>query len=99
VSLQDGKILGLEAQNYIYNHTTRNLTYDNSAESSIKISSDLTVVSTRYCVIPTDWNEEVYAKEVKGTYDGMTYYIYYDMSTAEEIRALVVVDEDGSKLI
>ena len=52
-----------------------------------------------YCVIPTEWNEEVFCKEVKGTYENLTYYIYYDLSTGEEIRAMVVIDEDGNKLI
>lgn len=99
VSAETGEIQGLEATNYIYNHAKRNVNYDKSAESAIKISEELTVVSTRYCVIPTDWNEEVFCKEVKGTSEGLTYYVYYDLSTGEEIRAMVVIDADGEKLI
>lgn len=99
VSADNGEIIGFEAQNYIYNHGERDIEFDNSAESAIKISSTLEVESTAYCVIPTDWNEEVYCKEVKGTYENSTYYLYYDLSTGEEIRALVVIDEDGNKLI
>lgn len=99
VSAQNGEIIGFEAQNYIYNHGERDIEFDNSAEGAIKVSSLLEVEKTAYCVIPTDWNEEVYCKEVKGTYENLTYYLYYDLSTGEEIRALVVIDEDGDKLI
>lgn len=99
VSAETGEVQGLEATNYIYNHAKRDVKLDKSAENTIKISEELTVLSTRYCVIPTDWNEEVFCKEVKGTSDGLTYYVYYDLSTGEEIRALVVIDADGDKLI
>ena len=99
VSADSGEVLGLEAQNYIYNHGVRDVELDKSAESAIKINAELSVESTMYCVIPTEWNEEVFCKEVKGTYENSTYYIYYDLSTGEEIRAMVVIDEDGNKLI
>lgn len=99
VSAETGEIQGLEATNYLYNHTNRDINFDKSAENTIKISKDLTVTSTRYCVIPTEWNEEVFCKEVKGTSEGLTYYVYYDLSTGEEIRAMVVIDADGDKLI
>lgn len=99
VSSETGKVLGVEATNYIYNHGTRDVDYDNAAEGAISISGELTVTGTRYCVIPTDWNEEVYCKEVTGTSEGLTYYLYFDLSTGEEIRAMVVIDEDGNKLI
>ncbi len=99
VSSDTGKILGMEASNYLYNHGEREIDYDNAAESLIKVSDDLSVTDTRYCVIPTEWNEEVYCKEIKGTSGNLTYYLYYDLSTGEEIRAMVVIDEDGNKLI
>ena len=99
VSADSGEVIGLEAQNYIYNHGERNVELDKSAESAIKINAELAVENTMYCVIPTEWNEEVFCKEVKGTYENLTYYIYYDLSTGEEIRAMVVIDEDGNKLI
>ena len=99
ISLNDGKILGMEASNYLYNHGERTIDFDRSAENTIAISPDLTVLNSRYCVIPTEWNEEVFCKEIKGTADGGTYYVYYDLGTGEEIRALVVIDVSGNKLI
>lgn len=99
VSANDGTILGVEATNYIYNHGERNVRYDNTAERAIAPSEELTITGTRYCVIPTEWNTEVYCKEIAGEYEGNKYYLYYDLSTGEEIRAMVVVDESGSKLI
>ena len=99
VSSETGEILGMEASNYLYNHGAREIDYDNAAESVIRVSAELSVTGTRYCVIPTEWNEEVYCKEITGTSGEMTYYLYYDLSTGEEIRAMVVIDEDGNKLI
>ena len=99
ISANDGRVLGLEAANYLYNHGERSIDFDETAEHTIRVSDDLTVTGTRYCVIPTEWNEEVYCKEIRGTADNAAYYLYYDLSTGEEIRALVVVDADGSKLM
>ena len=99
VSANDGSVLGMEATNYLYNHGTREIDYDNGAESAITLADGFSVTGTRYCVIPTEWNEEVYCKEIKGTLESMTYYLYFDLSTGEEIRAMVVVDENGDKLI
>lgn len=99
VSANDGKILGVESTNFLYNHGEREIDFDSSAESAITVSDDLAVTGTRYCVIPTEWNEEVYCKEIRGTSENAEFYLYYDLSTGEEIRALVVVDADGSKLI
>ena len=99
VSSQSGEVIGMEAENYIYNHAKRNIVFDNSGESSIKTPDYVTVESTRLCLIPTDWNKEIYCKEIKATYEGFTYYLYFDLKTAEEIRALVVIDNNGNLLI
>ena len=93
VSANDGVVLGVEAMNYLYNHGEREIEFDASAESSMVINDELIVSETRYCVIPTEWNEEIYCKEVAGEYEGSKYYLYYDLSTGEEIRAMVVIDD------
>ena len=93
LSANNGVVLGVEGMNYLYNHGERNVELDRSAEETIVVSSDLAIDQTRYCVIPTEWNEEVFCKEISGTYEGSKYYLYYDLSTGEEIRAMVVIDD------
>ncbi len=89
VNADTGRVLGVECQNYIYNHTLRTV---DPAPSNVEISSRIEVKSRRECVIPTEWGTEIRCLEISGTYEGETYYVYYDSETGEEIEALVVVD-------
>ena len=93
---QTGDLVGVEAQNYLYNHTEREVV---KRDVTISIDDKLTVTSQSYCLIPTEWNSEIMAKEVVATYEGMEYYIYYDIESGEEIRALIVVEDNGRTLI
>jgi germination protein YpeB len=95
---QNGSLIGVESQNYIYNHTVRDLTLPENIDH-INISASLSVQSQEYCLIPTDWNSEVLCLEVVATKDETTYYIYYNVETGEEERVLIVIDEDGKLLI
>ncbi len=99
VSCDSGEVIGLEAQNFLYNHASRDISYDKSGENKITVGEELKVTSSAYCVIPVDGNAEVFTKEIVGTYDDLTYYLYFDLKTGEEIRALVVIDEEGEMLI
>lgn len=94
---QTGDLIGLEAQNYLYNHVERNVVLPE--ETTIVINKNLTVESQTFCIVPTEWNTEILAKEVVASADGITYYMYFDPSTGEEIRVMVVIDEDGRLLI
>lgn len=97
VSATDGEILGFEAQNYIYNHTER--TIQTPHEISYKPAAKLKIVEENFALIPTEWNTEVLTKEFKCEFDGETYYIYYDLEKKQEIKVLVVIEEEGKLLI
>ncbi len=90
VSAQTGRVLGLEAQNYMYNHKERVLATE---KAQVVFSDKITVEQTRECIIPTEWGAELQCIEVKGTVEGDTYYVYYDVRTGEETEAFVVVDD------
>lgn len=94
---QTGDLIGLEAQNFLYNHTERTITAP--TQSNAKISEGLTVESRAYCIIPTEWNTELNAEEVVATADGITFYMYFDIDSGEEIRVMVVIDNDGKLLL
>ena len=94
---QSGALLGMEAQNYLYNHTER--TFSFPEQNSITLDPALTVTSQTYCVIPTEWNTELAAKEIVATKDDVVYYLYFDPESGEEIKVLVVIDENGKLLM
>ena len=90
VSAQTGRVLGLEAQNYMYNHKERTPVTE---KARIVVSDKISVEQTRECVIPTEWGTEIFCMEVKGTCEGDVYYVYYDLQTGEETEAFVVVGD------
>ena len=93
---QTGDVIGLEAQNYLYNHVERDLTVPTRQAT---VGENLTVESRTFCLIPTEWNTEIVAEEVVATMGDITYYIYYDTESGEELRVFVVIDEEGKLLI
>ncbi len=98
VRSDNGNLMGVEAQNFIYNHTARNITLPENYDH-ISVPADLTEKSRIPCLIPTDWNTEILCLEVVAEKNGQTYYIYYDLADGEEERVLLVIDQDGQLLI
>lgn len=96
VACDNGDILGLEAQNYLYNHTNRTLAM---ADTSYVPNSKLKVISKKLALIPTEWHTEKMAVEFICTRDEDIYYIYVNTDTDEEERVLVVIDDNGRMLI
>lgn len=90
VSAQTGRVTGMEGLNYMYNHKERTLATE---RVQIAFSDKIAIEKTRDCIIPTEWGTEIQCVEIKGTCDGETYYVYYDVKTGEEAEAFVVVDD------
>lgn len=94
-----GEVLGLDGQNYIYNHTQRSLaTPESESSARASLSSSLTVKKSRLTLIPTDWNTEILAYEYECIYGDYTYYIYVDAQKLQEVRILRVIDDEGTLL-
>ncbi|NCA92415.1 hypothetical protein EOM82_04090 [bacterium] len=96
INSNNGDLIGVEAENYLYNHISRSISL--GSEKTIILNKNLNVVSQVYCLIPTEWNTEILCKEVVATANGITYYIYFDMTTGEEIKAMVVIEDEGKLL-
>lgn len=97
VASDNGDIVGLESSMYLYNHVERDtdrkvITVD---AARAKVSSKLTVKTSRLCYIPTEWNTEVLCYEFSGTYREGTYYVYIDAERGEEIKVMRVIEGDG----
>lgn len=101
VSLEDGRILGFEARNYLMAHKERDLEEPKlSLEEARKlVSSKLELLSARLAVIPTDGGNERFCYEFKGKYMGNLYIVYIDAMTGQEADILQVIDTENGSLV
>lgn len=93
IRMDTGEVVGLEANQYLMNHTQRaNLKPTLTQEQALeRVSSQLAVEGVRLCVIPEGDGERL-CYEVKGVYQQRTYMVYIDANTGEEANVLMMVD-------
>ena len=93
IRMDTGEVVGLEANQYLMNHTHRaNLKPTLTQEQALeRVSSQLAVEGVRLCVIPEGDGERL-CYEVKGVYQQQTYMVYIDANTGEEANVLMMVD-------
>ena len=98
VRMDTGEVVGLEANNYLMNHTERTgLSPALSGEQALeKASSRLEAGQARLCVIPYREGERL-CYEVPGRYEGREYRVYIDAITGEEAEVLMMVDSVGGR--
>ena len=68
ISLDDGKVYGVEAAGYIFNHTTRNNLKPSISQEKAKsiLNSSIEIISSDMALIPTESNSEILTYEFKG---------------------------------
>jgi germination protein YpeB len=97
-----GGLLGIEAENYLYNHTASRATpsyvYD-KATARERVSPKLTIDGEALTLIPTEWNSEIIAYEFHGFIGENEYFVYIDAETLEEVKVLAVIDTGSGRLI
>lgn len=97
VSMQTGLVVGIEARNYLRNHTQRNLPQARlTAEDALsRVSDRLRVTDSRLCVIPTD-TAEAYVWEVSGDVEGIgSYLVYLDAMDGREVDILRLLQTES----
>lgn len=101
VSLDDGKIIGFEGLNYIYNHTERSLETPSITEGEVRNMNfgGLEVQSVRLALIPLDNGKESLTYEVYGKVDNYAYYVFIDAMTGKAVEVLQVIDSDEGELL
>lgn len=99
ISMSDGSIYSLEAEGFLTNHSERSKFKSalSQTEAQEKLSSHVTVLSTKKCVIPkTDGTEaqcyEFYAKSAESD-DEMLIYINAQTGEEEELLLLMYSDD------
>ncbi len=101
VDRANGNIMGWEASNYAYNHTTRTSLNIIQKESDIlsKVSPKISVNSIKKCIIPLEYGGESLAYEICGRYNNFTYYIYYDATSGKQIKVMRVIQTSEGNLL
>lgn len=100
ISLDDGKIYGVEAAGYIFNHTTRNNLKPSISQEKAKsiLNSSIEIISSDMALIPTESNSEILTYEFKGKIDNKEFLIYINADNLREEKVLLVIDNKNGVL-
>lgn len=99
VRMDTGELVGLEANNYLMNHTRRvDLTPSLTPEQALeRVSPRIGATQARLCVIPYRDGERL-CYEAAGRWEGRAYRVYIDARTGEEADVLVIVDSGDGRM-
>ncbi len=102
VALDTGEITGFDATGYVMNHKTRtipsNVKYT-PIQAKKLINENLSVISYKKAVIPTDWEDEIYVYEYRCIDEKkQEVLVYIDPVTGEEADILILLYTDGGVL-
>ena len=93
VALDNGEILGLETNGYIYNHKERTIEYKYTiSEAREKLYKELKITKEQLCIIPTESKNEVVAYEFEGYLDDTKFLIYINANTLDEEQIYIVLE-------
>lgn len=100
VSLEDGSILGMEAQSYYSSHHERKIGYPKISleEARKKLNTNIEVLSEGLAIIPTDWRTELLTYEFKGKIDENEFLVYVNAETGKEEKIFMIVDTPNGVL-
>ena len=97
--MDTGEVVGLEANNYLMNHTQRaNLIPVYSKMQALhQVSPQLGATDARLCLIP-HLGEERLCYEIPGVYEDNEYRVYVDALTGEEVEILMMMQDAEGEL-
>ena len=101
VGAESGRVIGMEALNYIYNHEERTLEAPivTEQEAADAISEYIAVTSCRLALVPTKGGGEVLTYEFYGTKGEDKYFVYVDAESGEEMKIMRVLDGERGLLL
>ncbi|MCD7741180.1 MAG: germination protein YpeB [Ruminococcus sp.] len=101
VALDDGEILGFEADGYLVNHQKRAFPDETLSvlECEKQLSPYLTCESKSKALIPTDGENEVYCYEFKcKAENGREVLVYINAQTGKEEQILILIESESGTL-
>ena len=101
VGAESGRVIGMEALNYIYNHEERTLLAPTvtEQEAAEAISEYIAVSSCRLALVPTKGGGESLTYEFFGTKGEDKYFVYVDAESGEELKIMRVLDGERGLLL
>ena len=100
LSMKDGRVIGLDAENYLKNHVPRALAAPavSEEEAMLRVSERLAPLSARLCVIPQGSSEylcyEVTAADAEGEF-----LVYVDAMTGMERELMQLISRNNGTLV
>lgn len=96
IALDNGEILGLETNGYIYNHRERTISTSKTASEAREcLYKDLNIKSEKLCIIPTDSKNEVVTYEFEGSIDDKRFLVYINANTLVEEKIYIVLEDEN----
>ncbi|MBB6217123.1 germination protein YpeB [Anaerosolibacter carboniphilus] len=101
VGLDEGKIVGFEAEGFLSNNYERNIDPPKitAEEAREKISMAADVSEPRLAIIPTEGGSEILCYEFKAKYKQDTFLIYINADTGDEQKILQMIIKDEGVLM
>lgn len=99
VALDDGEILVVEANGYIFNNHLRVFNPVKSEDDARKVlNENIKIENTRLALIPTESKEEVLCYEFKGIIEDKEFLIYINADTLVTEKIYILLDTPGGTL-
>ncbi len=100
VALDNGEIIGVEANGYIMNHRVRDnlIAKLTRQEARGYVSPHLTIDSAQITLIPQDSSREVLCYEFKGTSNKKNFLIYINAENGREEEILLLIESEAGIL-
>lgn len=93
IALDNGEILGLETNGYVFNHKERNIEHKYSIkEARERLYEGLNITNEQLCIIPTESKNEVITFEFEGYLDDTKFLVYINANTLEEEKIYIVLE-------
>ena len=100
VALDNGEVIGIEANGYLYNHHQRGNDYEliTIDEARGKVNPSIQIQSEQKAMIPTDWKTEVLCYEFKGTMNDKNILVYINAQNGKEENIFILIDDANGML-
>lgn len=100
VSMDDGNVVGLEADKYLKSNYNRTIPSPKITEAKARerVGKRLSIKSVRTAIVPTETNKEVLCYEFSGSYKGDDFIVYINAQTGYETRILQIRNTPNGKL-
>ena len=100
VALDNGDVLGMEAQGYLNSHTVRNFESPkiDVNEARKLVNQNVEILSERLALIPTEWSTEIFTYEFKGKVDDRNFIVYVNANTGKEEDVFLLIESENGIL-